>query len=143
MCWWCQARSPQPRAAAQPPPSWPAIWACCSGSALAAGDHRVDDATFEQARHDLDVLGCCVIPGVLTQPELEGLRAALDRAATAPDPTILERLRPFIGIVDSSDPTIVPVRSELGDYLSDKHRREVEDWVRRRENTVGRDDDAG
>mgnify|MGYP006291909833 CR=1 FL=1 len=70
-------------------------------------------------------------------------RAALDRAATAPDPTILERLRPFIGILDSSDPTIVPVRSELGDYLSDKHRREVEDWVRRRENTVGRDDDAG
>ena len=60
-------------------------------------------------------------------------RAALERAASAPEPTILERLGPFVGILDSSDPTIVPIRSELGDYLSEKHRQEADEWRRRRE----------
>jgi hypothetical protein len=60
-------------------------------------------------------------------------RAALERAASAPEPTILERLGKFVGILDSSDPTIVPIRSELGDYLSEKMRREADESRRWRE----------
>ena len=70
-------------------------------------------------------------------------RAALSRAALGPEPTLLEQLGGFVGILDSSDPDIVPVESELGAYLSAKLKREAEESRRARAKRAAEAEHAG